>query len=145
GRLTQTVRALEIGEIAAQPVEDLCSFILPKRIDPAQVATPVVTLDVPAPDTIDREYLARTAADDPDFYRMHLPPIIQRALTEQVLTREELALVDGFIAEVALLRGAPERLARYQELDRQLRSVLGPERYAEYASIEAHYFEQLFL
>lgn len=145
GRLTQAVRALEIGEIAAQPVEDLCSFILPKRIDPAEAPSPMVSLDVPAPETIDREYLARTAADDPAFYRMHLTPIVRRALIEHVFTREEMALVDGFIDEVAGLHGATERLARYQELDRQLRSALGPERYAQYVSIEANYFEQLFL
>jgi hypothetical protein len=134
GRLTAALSSVAFGEVPSAPVENNWTYVIPKRLDPAQLEPArLPAFEVPSPEHIDMEDLMRRSADSNELN----PPL---ALEPSPLAslRELSHKLDR--------SGDPEvRVALYNSLDQQVRLLVGDREYSRYIHALYDHFERMYL
>lgn len=146
GRLTAALSASAVGELGPEPIDDIGSYVIAKRVSPPPRAQrPLATFDIPSPEHIDLPSLLRSSAGDTALGSVHVSAIEQELRATQGLSPIEAAAMREFAAVLDASTDPDERVELYQRFQESMKTLLGGGRYEPYLEAFYAYFERIYL
>lgn len=138
---------LELGEIAAQPIEFASSYAIAKRIDP-ELAPPLTRLvfQLPAPADVDLDVVAsRTQQDIMQQQLDNIVVQVQQALALDAALAAELRSASQLPDELSDEATGEQKRAAFRALLERVKVPLGAEGYSRYLEISRRHFRAWIL
>jgi hypothetical protein len=145
--VTSALDALQIGEIAAQPIESHMAFIVAQRVDPGSVVPPQPRYELPAPEAPDLANMVETADGKvASAYTRMLADEMPKGLS---MPEEKKSIVVRRVSELAdTFQQAPDGAARVGALQGTLAGLkgeIGPDAYSVLDSFLKQWSMRLYL
>jgi hypothetical protein len=146
GRLTAALSSVGIGEIPSEPVEHHWTYVVPKRLDPAQLEpTPPPAVELPSPEHIDMADLMRRSAGSEGFVREHHDTILSELDPPLALDATSLAALQESSSALDRASDPEVRVALFNSLDQQVHLLVGGQEHARYVHALYEHFERIYL